>query len=459
MEVFAYSDFVALFPGNLSADTNYMPLGRASDAPLSPGASAQSGTSALFPGNLSADINYMPLGRASDAPLTPGASAQSGTSALFPGNLSADTNYMPLGTASGAPLSRGACAQSGTSALFPGNLSADTNYMPLGRASDAPLTPGASAQSGTSALFPGNLSADINYMPLGRASDAPLTPGASAQSGTSGLFPGNLSADTNYMPLGRASDAPLSPGARAQSGTSALFPGNLSADINYMPLGRASDAPLSPGARAQSGTSALFPANFGTCAVSENLSAGPKARLRELNAGGMDSRSRGENNDLGFLCLDSGLERWERLALDDQTQSGGFGSSVLAFERMAGEEGARWKHALRRLQPYSSTLMRDGMLQFACRHHLHTHLVSARTVMGYVEAWLAYTNVSVLVQEAHARQQDMHPATRGLLCEMAHDMYRQAMLAAATGQRKRAVWFYDTNTRKKRKLGAWDARQ
>ena len=136
----------------------------------------------------------------------------------------------------------------------------------------------------------------------------------------------------------------------------------------------------------------------------------------------------------------------------DQAQPQSLGTSVEAFERIAGDEGARWKHALRRLQPYSSTLMRDRMLQFACRHDLHTHLVSPRTVMGYVEAWLACTNVSVLVQEVHARQQGMHPATQGLLCEMAHDMYRQAMLAAATGQRKRAVWFYDTNTRKKRKF-------
>jgi len=290
-------------------------------------------------------------------------------------------------------------------------------------------------------------------MLLSNPSDAPRPPGACAQSGTSALFPDDFSADTTYLLLSNPSDAPLSPGACAQSGTSALFPGNFGADTNYMLLSNPSDA------CAQSGTSALFPGNFGACAVSENLSAGPRARLRELNAGGMDSRSRGENNDLGFLCLDSGLERWERLALDDHAQSQGLGSSVVAFERIAGEEGARWKHALRRLQPYSSTLMRDCMLQFACRHHLHTHLVSPGTVMGYVEAWLAYTNVSVLVQEAHARQQDMHPATQGLLCEMAHDMYRQAMLAAANGQRKRAVWFYDTNTRKKRKLGAWDTRQ
>ena len=173
----------------------------------------------------------------------------------------------------------------------------------------------------------------------------------------------------------------------------------------------------------------------------------------------MDSRSRDDNNDLCFLCLDSKLQRWERLAFDDSAHAQDLRSSVVAFERIAGDEGKSWKHDLRRLQPYSSTLMHDRMLQFACRHDLHTHLVSPRTVMGYVEAWLACTNVSVLVQEVHARQQGMHPATQGLLCEMAHDMYRQAMLAAATGQRKRAVWFYDTNTRKKRKFCAWDARQ
>ena len=111
-----------------------------------------------------------------------------------------------------------------------------------------------------------------------------------------------------------------------------------------------------------------------------------------------------------------------------------------------------WKRALQRLQPYGSVLMRDRMLQFACRHDLHRHLVLPRTVTGYVEAWLAYNNVDVLVQEVHARHKGVDPATHGLLCEMAHDMYRQAMLAAATGQRKRAVWFYDTNTRKKRKF-------
>ena len=224
----------------------------------------------------------------------------------------------------------------------------------------------------------------------------------------------------------------------AQSDFFALFPDIFDADTEYMPLGKACDARPPPVVGDENGTSALFPGNFSAYAESENLS---------------------DNNDLCFLCLDSKLQRWERLAFDDSAHAQGLGSSVVAFERIAGDEGKSWKHDLRRLQPYSSTLMRDRMLQFACRHDLHTHLLSPRTVTGYVEAWLAYTNVSVMVQEVHARQQRMHPATHGLLCEMAHDMYRQAMLAAAAGQRKRAVWFYDTNTRKKRKFWASDARQ
>ena len=211
----------------------------------------------------------------------------------------------------------------------------------------------------------------------------------------------------------------------------ALFPDIFDADTEYMACSKACDARRPPAVGEQSGTSALFPGNFSSHTESENLS---------------------DNNDLCFLCLDSKLQRWERLAFDDSAHAQGLGSSVVAFERIAGGEGKSWKHDLRRLQSYSSTLMRDRMLRFACRHDLHTHLVSPRTVTGYVEAWLAYTNVSVLVHEVHARQQHMHTAAHGLLCEMAHDMYRQAMLAAATGQRKRAVWFYDTNTRKKRKF-------
>jgi len=273
------------------------------------------------------------------------------------------------------------------------------------------------------------------------------------------LFPDIFDADTEHMPLSKACQARRPPAVGEQSGTSALFPGNFSADTEHVPLSKACDARRPPAVGEQSGTSALFPGNFSAYAVSENLSGGRSARLPTVNAGGMHSRSEDDNNDLCFLCLDSKLQLWERLAFDDSAHAQGLGSSVVAFERIAGDEGKSWKHDLRRLQPYSSTLMRDRMLQFACRHDLHTHLVSPGTVTGYVEAWLAYTNVRVLVQEVHARQQHMHPATHGLLCEMAHDMYRQAMLAAATGQRKRAVWFYDTNTRKKRKFSAWDARQ
>jgi hypothetical protein len=287
------------------------------------------------------------------------------------------------------------------------------------------------AQSDFFALFPDIFDADTEYMPLRKACQARCPPGVGEQSCTSALFPGNFSTETQYMPLGKACDAPMPPAVGEQSGTPALFPGNFSAETQYMPLGKARDAPMPPAVGEQSGTPALFPGNFSSHTESENLS---------------------DNNDLCFLCLDSKLQRWERLAFDDSAHAQGLGSSVVAFERIAGGEGKSWKHDLRRLQSYSSTLMRDRMLRFACRHDLHTHLVSPRTVTGYVEAWLAYTNVSVLVHEVHARQQRMHPATHGLLCEMAHDMYRQAMLAAATGQRKRAVWFYDTNTRKKRKF-------
>jgi len=273
-----------------------------------------------------------------------------------------------------------------------------------------------------------------------------------AQSDFIALFPDIFDADTEYMARSNACDARLPPAVGDQSGTSALFPGNFSADTEHVPLSNACDARLPPAVGDHSGTSALFPGNFSAYALSEHLSGCRSARLPTLNAGGMHSRSEDDNNDLCFLCLDTKLQRWERLAFDDSAHAQGLGSSVVAFERIAGDEGKSWKHDLRRLQPYSSTLMRDRMLQFACRHDLHTHLLSLRTVTGYVEAWLAYTNVRVLVQEVHARQQRMHPATHGLLCEMAHDMYRQAMLAAATGQRKRAVWFYDTNTRKKRKF-------
>lgn len=169
-----------------------------------------------------------------------------------------------------------------------------------------------------------------------------------------------------------------------------------------------------------------------------------------------------DGNDLAFLCLNTSLHCWEDLQVYNSAETVHVHSSVQAFQRLAADEGRAWKRSLAFLQPYGNVLMRDCMLHFACKQNLYAHLVSPRMLTGYVEAWLVYTNVDVLVQEVHARNDGMDAAAHAMLCEVAHDMYRQVMLQDVTGERKRAVWFYDTNSRKRqRKQRAalpWDAR-
>lgn len=161
-----------------------------------------------------------------------------------------------------------------------------------------------------------------------------------------------------------------------------------------------------------------------------------------------EARTRDEENDLAFLCLNLNMPPWERLETRAADNMGALRPCVHAFLRQLGREGDEWKRWLSFLRPYGVSLMRDSILPFALNNNIYTYLLQRQTVVAYVEAWLVYSNVKVLVEEVETRYEGTDANTRGLACAMAHDMYQNAMFRALHGPRKRAVWFYDVKSRK-----------